>query len=146
MQDGEQAGGRLQQAVAAAGTLLMQLAGTVCKAIESTTELDKPDDEEEEQQPLGLHPAAVGSLAARVYQLSSGNSQAAMAFLVAAVLPEWQWEVTGAGQVEDGPAAQGTNRAAPIILSDDEEEPQTTPMAAPKRARVFRKRGRSASR
>ena len=66
MQGGEQAGGRLQQAVSAAGALLMQLASFVCKAIESTTDMDKPDDEEEEQQPLGLHPAAVGSLAARV--------------------------------------------------------------------------------
>lgn len=146
MQGGQQAGGRLQQAVSAAGSLLMQLASTVCKAIESTTEMDKPDDEEEEQQPLGLHPAAVGSLAARAYQLSSGYPQAAMAFLVAAVLPEWQWEVTGAGQVEDGPAVQGTNRAAPIVLSDDEEDPQTTPVAALERARVYRKRDRSASR
>ena len=135
----EQSAGKLQWAVATAGLLLTQLAYSVCKAIDNTAEGEKVEDEEEERQPLGLHPAVVGSLASRVYHLSGGHPQAAMSVLVAAVLPEWQWEIPKAGRAEDAPMPQDSH--AQMDGSD-------VPVAAvprPKMARSYRKRARSAS-
>lgn len=131
---------KLQQAVTAAATLLSELAG--CDALPPAT---AGDDEGGEQSPRstqaqGLHPAVVGALAVRVFQLSNGNPTAAMAFLVASVLPEWELDLPRAQQGEASPegVAKGQGSGSSEGLS-----PSSAPRARP---RSYRKRARSLTR
>ena len=135
--------GKLQQAVTAAATLLSELAGCAFDALPPAT---AADDEGGVQSPRstqsqGLHPAVVGSLAVRVFQLSDGNSTAAMAFLVASVLPEWELDLPRAQQGEASLVNMGDGQVAG---SNEDVSPSSSARRA--RQRSYRKRARSLSR
>lgn len=138
--------GKLQQAVSAAVMLLTQLAVCVSDALGAVTEADDEKDDEGQRptQSEGLHPAVVGAMATRVYQLSNGEPQAAMALLVASVLPEWELDFPEAGQAGNGPAQPGPQHLVNGELTGGAGE--RTPLALSKRARSYRKRARSPSR
>lgn len=144
-QDGgqSQSPGKLQQAVTAAATLLSELAGCAFDALPPATAADDGGGEESPRstQAQGLHPAVVGALAVRVFQLSNGNSTAAMAFLVASVLPEWELDL---------PRAQG-GKASPVDVGEGHlsgSNDGLSPSASAQRARQrsYRKRARSLTR
>ena len=143
--------GKLQQAVSAAATLLTHVTACVCEAMGPASGADEEDGEDPSQQPTqfqGLHPAVVGSMATRVFQLSDGNPNAAMALLVAAVLPEGELG-TGAGQDAAGPSQAPRDASRrPSMDTQGEEEEGLTPAAQAQRARArsYRKRARSPSR
>ena len=138
--------GRLQQAVSAAAALLTQLAVCASEALGLTA----ADDDEEEGKPQarfqGLHPAVVGAMATRVFQLSSGLIQAAMALLVASVLPEWELDLLRAEHAGTGPAANGPAAVGPPDGAFSGAEQGQSPSMRGKRARSYRKRRRSPSR
>lgn len=90
----QQAPGTLQQLVLVAADLLaglaqsqadLQLAGSGSEALDNSGRHELDPAQLQHQM---LHPAAVGALATRAYQLSSGSSQHALAILVAAALPD----------------------------------------------------------
>lgn len=142
--------GKLQHAVAAAASLLSQLA--VCAAEAQAAVAAAGDSAGREQSPhlpqsQGLHPAVVGATAVRVYQISDGNPAAAMAILVASVLPEWELDLPRAQQAETRSLPEG-----PAILANGHpegiEEEMSPSALATQRARQgsYRKRVRSPSR
>ena len=138
-----QSHGKLQQAVTAAATLLSELAGCASDALQPAT---VTDDEGGEQSPRstqsqGLHPAVVGALAVRVFQLSNGNPTAAMAFLVASVLPEWELDLPRAQQ---GEASLVNVADGQVPGSNEDVSPATSARRA--RQRSYRKRARSLTR
>ena len=145
-----QEGGKLQHAVAAAATLLSQLA--VCAAEAQIAVVAADDKPDREQSPRlapsqGLHPAVVGSIAVRVYQISNGNPAAAMAFLAASVLPEWELELPRAQQTEAGSQRRGPSVLANGQLEGSDEEMSPSALATQRaRQRSCRKRVRSSSR
>ena len=144
--------GKLQQAVSAAAALLTQLAVCASEALGLTADVDDDEEEGEAQARFqGLHPAVVGAMATRVFQLSSGNIQAAMALLVASVLPEWELDRLRAGHASNSPASNGPAFNGPAAVGppdgavSDAEQGQSPSMRG-KRARSYRKRRRSPSR
>lgn len=140
-----QAAGKLQQAVSAAALLLTQMAVCVSEAMKSASDADTDDEVEgvrQKAQSEGLHPAVVGAMATRLYQLSDGNCQAAMVLLVASVLPEWELGLSESGQV--GTSLKHNGPSGPIIVLDGEEE--EVPATRVHTARQYRKRARSLSR
>lgn len=138
--------GKLQQAVSAAAALLTQLAVCASEALGLTADVDDDEGEGEPQARYqGLHPAVVGAMATRVFQLSSGNIQAAMALLVASVLPEWELDLLRAGPASTGPASNGPAVGPPDGAVSDAEQGQS-PSMREKRARSYRKRRRLPSR
>jgi len=144
--------GKLQQAVSAAAALLTQLAVCASEALGLTADVDDDEEEGEAQARFqGLHPAVVGAMATRVFQLSSGNIQAAMALLVASVLPEWELDHLRAGHASNSPASNGPAFNGPAAVGppdgavSDAEQGQSPSMRG-KRARSYRKRRRSPSR
>jgi len=143
--------GKLQQAVSAAAALLTHVCAS--EALGLTADVDDDDEEDSEIQARfqGLHPAVVGAMATRVFQLSSGKMQPAMALLVASVLPEWELDPLRAGHASNGPASSGPAFNGPAAvgppdgaLSDAEQG--RSPSMREKRARSYRKRRRSPSR
>ena len=144
--------GKLQQAVSAAAALLTQLAVCASEALGLTADVDDDEEEGEAQARFqGLHPAVVGAMATRVFQLSSGNIQAAMALLVASVLPEWDLDHLRAGHASNSPASNGPAFNGPAAVGpadgavSDAEQGQSPSMRG-KRARSYRKRRRTPSR
>ena len=131
---------KLQQAVSAAATLLSELAGCAFDALPPAT---AADDEGGEQSPRssqaqGLHPAVVGALAVRAFQLSDSNPTAAMAFLVASVLPEWELDLPRAQQGEASPADVAMGQ-----VSGSNEGLSPSASAQRPRQRSYQKRARS---
>ena len=133
--------GKLQQAVTAAATLLSEVAGCAYNALPPAmaTEDEGGEESPRSAQSEGLHPAVVGSLAVRAFQLSDGNPTAAMAFLVASVLPEWELDLPRAQQGEASPAKGQANG------SDGDMSPAAA-SARRARQRSYRKRARSVTR
>lgn len=132
--------GKLQQAVTAAATLLSDVAGCAYNALPPAmaTEDEGGEESPRSAQSQGLHPAAVGSLAVRAFQLSDGNPTAAMAFLMASVLPEWELDLPRPQQGEASlPEGQATG-------SDEDMSPAASARRA--RQRSYRKRARSVTR
>ncbi len=139
--------GKLQQAVSAAAALLTQLAVCASEALGLTADVDDDEEEGEPQARFqGLHPAVVGAMATRVFQLSSGKIQAAMALLVASVLPEWELDLLKAGHASTGPASNGPAAVGPPDGAFLDAEQGQSPSMRGKRARSYRKRRRSPSR
>ena len=138
-----QSPGRLQQSVTAAATLLSELAGCASDALPPAAAADDEggDQSPRSTQAQGLHPAVVGALAVRAFQLSDGNPTAAMAFLVASVLPEWELDLPR--------AQEGT--ASPVVVGEGQLSGSNhglSPSASAQRARQrsYRKRARSLTR
>ena len=132
--------GKLQQAVTAAAMLLSEVAGCAYNALPPAMATEEEGGEETpcSAQSQGLHPAVVGSLAVRAFQLSDGNPTAAMALLVASVLPEWELDLPRAPQGEASPVeGQATG-------SDEDMSPAASARRA--RQRSYRKRARSVTR
>ncbi|KAL3148134.1 hypothetical protein ABBQ38_014415 [Trebouxia sp. C0009 RCD-2024] len=144
-----QAAGKLQQMVIAAATLLSELA--VC-ASDALTPMTVDEDGTGEESPRsgqsqGLHPAVVSALAVRVFQLSNGNPTAAMAFLVASVLPEWELDLPPRAQpAEAGLVHQGTFGVADGQVPNSDGDMSPSVLANRARQRSYRKRARSPSR
>lgn len=150
-QDGgpSQSAGKLQQSVTAAATLLSELAVCASDALAPATAGDDGGGEQSPRagQSQGLHPAVVSALAVRVFQLSNGNPTAAMAFLVASVLPEWELDLpTRAQQGEVGLVQQGSFGLADGQVSASDGDLSPSALANRARQRSYRKRARSRSR
>ena len=139
--------GKLQWAVSAAAALLTELAVCASEALGLTADHgDDEDDSEPQARFQGLHPAVVGAMATRSFQLSSGNIQAAMALLVASVLPAWELDFLRAEHASAGPAHNGPAAAGPPDGAfSDAEQGQSLSMQR-KMARFYRKRRRWPSR
>ncbi len=138
--------GKLQQAVSAAAALLTQLAVCASEALGLTADDDDEEDGEPQARFQGLHPAVVGAMATRVFQLSSGKIQAAIALLVASVLPEWELDLSKAGHAGAGPASNGPAAVGPPDRAFPDAEQGQSPSMQGKRARSYRKRRRLPSR
>ena len=135
--------GKLQQAVTAAATLLSELAMCACDALAPAAAADDEGGEDSPRpaQSQGLHPAVVGALSVRVFQLSDGNPVAAMAFLVASVLPEWELDLPRGQLAEGSPVGMADGQ---VSGSDGELSPSALAQRA--RQRSYRKRARSPTR
>ena len=150
----DQTSSRLQLAVSSAARLISQLSGCVSEALGPAAEALHEGEEGEDgaRHSAGsqqLHPAVVGAMATRAFQISDGNPQAAMALLVASVLPEWELDLLGAGQVGNSPAHTRPAPAGPSDMDNGELSDgggDKMPSAQGKRARSYRKRARSPSR
>ena len=143
--------GTHQQAVVAAAALLAQLDVSVSEALASAAAADNNSDDRQHSpgfvQSQGSHPAVIGAVAVRVFQLSTGNPNAAMAILVASVLPDWDYDLPEAHEVEAGMVQQGSAAIANGQMSDSEGELTPSALATRRaRQRSYRKRARSASR
>ena len=141
-----QSAGKLQQSVTAAATLLLELALCASDALAPTTAGDGGEESPRSGQIQGLHPAVVSALAVRVFQLSNGNPAAAIAFLVAAVLPEWELDLPRAQPAEMGIVHQGSSGLADGQVSNSDGELSPSVLANRARQRSYRKRARSPSR
>lgn len=144
-----QSAGKLQQSVIAAATLLSELAMCVSDALTPTTvgEDGTGGESPRSGQSQGLHPAVVSALAVRIFQLSNGNPTAAMAFLVASVLPEWELDLPPRAQpAEAGLVYQGSFGLADGQVPNSDGDLSPSVLANRARQRFYRKRARSPSR